>query len=338
MNEPLVAICDSSFPHLNQVLDALAQHLAQAGIAHERHASLDALSSSSALPTLQVIAGFGGMRLGASHMDACPRLRGIVSCVSGTEGFDYRAATERGVLIGHGPTDENCRGMAESTVLLLLHLMLDLDAKREDLRLNRPKAEPMKARLLWGKTVGLVGWGRISQKVTELLSTWGIQFLVYSRQAEGLDLPDGVVRATLEEITARSDAVVVLAGADASAPPIITRERLLAMRPGAYFINVSRGSTVDEVALAEVLKSGHLGGAALDVFVREPLPVESPLRGLDNVVLTPHRVGHTHEGESSLAPTLVRNVMALLAGEPPVFLRNPPALDAWRARMARLAA
>jgi D-3-phosphoglycerate dehydrogenase len=295
MNQALVAICQSSHAHLNQVLEALAQQLMQSGIAFERHASVDALASSPGLPSLQVIAGFGGMRLGASHMDACPRLRGIVSCVSGTEGFDSQAATARGLLIGHSPTDENCRGMAESTVLLLLQLMLDLDAKREDLRLGRPRREPLKARLLWGKTVGLVGWGRISRKVTELLCTWGIRFLVYSRQAEGLNLPEGVARATLEEITARSDAVIVLAGADASAPPIITRQHLRAMRPGAYFINVSRGSTVDEVALAEVLKSGHLGGAALDVFVQEPLPMDSPLRGLDNVVLTPHRAGHTHE-------------------------------------------
>jgi len=155
---------------------------------------------------------------------------------------------------------------------------------------------------------------------------------VHSRRGTPPDLPAHAQAVALETLMAESDYVCVLAGAEANAPPIIDREKLAWMKPDAHLINVSRGANVDESALADALASGSIQGAALDVFAVEPLPADSPLRKLHNVVLTPHHVGHTREGDNSLVPALIENVLALLDGEVPPRVRNPQAVAAWRER------
>ena len=104
------------------------------------------------------------------------------------------------------------------------------------------------------------------------------------------------------------------------------------MKPSAFLINLSRGSTVDETALAITLREQRIAGAALDVFAVEPLPADSPLRTCPNVILTGHHVGHTLEADQSLAPTIIANVLALLDGVVPSMVRNPEVIDAWRKR------
>jgi phosphoglycerate dehydrogenase-like enzyme len=330
-----VAVCDC-FPHLAPVFDRLCERLSADGRSFRRFASHQALlADPAALAGARVIAGFGGMRVDAAVLDRAPRLTGIVSVVSGTEGLDTAAANAAGVLIAHAPTEENVRSIAESALLLMLHLMYDLDGTRDNLRLNRPRPNPVRARMLKGKTIGLVGWGRIAQVAAELLAPWQARVVVHSRRDGDIGLPAGVQRATsLDALMAEADIVCVLAGAQAGSGPLIDARRLALMKRDAYFINLSRGVNVDEAALVEALRARAIAGAALDVFAVEPLAADSPLRGLDNVVLTPHHVGHTREGDDSLEPALQNNVLALLRGEAPPFLRNPEALPAWRDRLA----
>jgi D-3-phosphoglycerate dehydrogenase len=330
-----VAVCDC-LPHLTPVFDQLCERLRAEGHSFQRFASHHALlADDSALAGARVIAGFGAMRVDAGVLARAPRLTGIASVVSGTEGLDAAAATAAGVLIAHAPTEENVRGVAESALLLMLHLMYDLDSTRDNLRLQRPRPNPVRARLLKGKTIGLVGWGRIAQAAAELLAPWQARVLVHSRRDGDIGLTAGVERAaSLEALMAESHIVCVLAGAQAGSGPLIDARRLALMKPDAYFINLSRGVNVDEAALVDVLRRRAIGGAALDVFAVEPLPADSPLRGLDNVILTPHHIGHTREGDESLEHALQDNVLALLRGEPPRFVRNPEALPGWRARLA----
>lgn len=324
-----VLVCNSPFAHLDLVLDQLCDALSGGPHAVVRLPSARALAHEPALlARARVIAGYGNMPITAQLLDAAPRLCGIASCVSGTDGIDLHAASERGVLVAHGPTPQNFRGMAEAAVLLLLHLMYDLDGTREDLRARRPRPEPLRARLLQGKRVGLLGWGRIAQTLATLLSTWEVELLVHSRRGQ-VEVPPHARCVDLPTLLYESDAVCVLAGAEAGAPPLVGRAELARMPPHAYLINLSRGSTVDEAALTEALRAGALGGAALDVFATEPLPADSPLRTLPNVVLTPHHVGHTREGDASLGPALVANVAALLDGRVPPLVRNPQATPRW---------
>jgi phosphoglycerate dehydrogenase-like enzyme len=156
-----------------------------------------------------------------------------------------------------------------------------------------------------------------------------VQLLVYSRRGTPADLPPHARSAKLDELMAGSDVVCVLAGAEAGAPPIVDRAQLARMKPSAYFMNLSRGSTVDELAVAEALQNGRMAGAALDVFAIEPLPKDSPLWQCPNLILTPHRVGHTREADESLIPAAIANVQALLQGQLPPMIRNPQVVEAW---------
>jgi phosphoglycerate dehydrogenase-like enzyme len=108
------------------------------------------------------------------------------------------------------------------------------------------------------------------------------------------------------------------------------------MQPHAYLVNTARGGAIDEQALYGVLRDGVIAGAALDVFEEEPLALENPLRTLDNVILTPHMIGHSRELMAALAPAAAENVLRVLRGEPPAYVKNPEVLPAWRQRLAAL--
>lgn len=329
-----VAVC-GSHAHLDPVLDSLCDALRQAGVSFDRLPShRELLAQPALLAACDVVAGFGNMPISAAVMDSAPRLRGVVSCVSGTDGIDLEAATARAILVAHAPTEENTRSVAEAAMLLLLHLLYDLDGTRDNVRHHRGRPNPVHARMLHGKTVGLVGWGRIASIVAALLQPWGVELLVSSRRGRGIEVPAHARAVDLDTLLARSDAVCVLAGAEANAPPLVDRAGLARMKPDAFLINLSRGSNVDEAALVEALRERRIAGAALDVFATEPLPPDSPLRQLPNVILTPHHVGHTREGDASLHPALVENVLALLRGQVPPMVRNRAVVEAWQARWA----
>ena len=329
-----VVVCAvPELPHLDPLLDGVRQWLAAEHIPHHNLPSVQALLGDPALMAqVQVAVGFGTMPMTAAVFDAAPQLHAVVSCVSGTDGFDVTAASARGILVANAATPDNQRGMAEAAVMLMLNLVHDLDGSREAMRLGLPRPYPMAAQSLWGKTVGLVGWGRISAMTAELLRPWGVRLLVHSRREHPGTMPDHVALTPLDALMRDSDVVCVLAGAQAGAPPIVTRQHLAGMKPTAFFISLARGSTVDEEALAEVLAHKRIAGAALDVFHTEPLPDHSALRGLDNVILTPHRVGHTWESDQSLIVATTANVQALWRGQAPPLLCNPSALALWLQR------
>jgi D-3-phosphoglycerate dehydrogenase len=329
---PVVAICDA-LPHLVPVFDALAAALDARGLAWRRYPSArDLFAEPARLQDVAVLAGWGSMPVDDDVLAAAPVLRGVVSCFSGTDGFDVEAATARGVIVAHAPTAENSRSVAEAAMLLLLHLFYDLDGTRENLRQGRGKSHPVNARMLHGKTIGLVGWGRIARTLAALLAPWGVRLLVHSRRGTPDDLAAHATAVPLDVLLRESDAVCVLAGAEPGAPPVIDRAGIASMRPTAYLVNLARGALVDEPALVEALQARRIAGAALDVFAVEPLAMDSPLRACPNVILTPHHVGHTREGDDSLLPAIVDNVVALLEGRVPPMVRNPAVLDAWRAR------
>jgi phosphoglycerate dehydrogenase-like enzyme len=329
-----VAVCAvAALPHLDPLLDGVRQWLAAEQIPHHNLPDVRALLDNPGLMAqVQVAVGFGTMPMSAAVFDAAPRLHAVVSCVSGTDGFDVPAATQRGILVANAATPDNQRGMAEAAVMLMLNLVHDLDSSRQAMRLGLPRPYPMPAQSLWGKTVGLVGWGRISAMTAELLRPWGVRLLVHSRREHPGDMPDHVALTPLDALMRDSDVVCVLAGAQAGAPPIVTRPHLASMKPSAFFISLARGSTVDEAALTEVLAQKRIAGAALDVFHTEPLPDHSALRGLDNVILTPHRAGHTWESDQSLILATTANVQALWRGQVPPLLCNPAALALWPQR------
>jgi D-3-phosphoglycerate dehydrogenase len=141
----------------------------------------------------------------------------------------------------------------------------------------------------------------------------------------------------LDTLLRSSDVVAVLVSITPGSRGMLGERELALMKPSAYLVNTSRGEALDEGALYRALKEKRIAGAALDSFTVEPLPDDSPLRGLDNVILTPHMVGHTQDVFASFPLAAVENITRILAGEPPLYCKNPEIIPAWKQRLARLA-
>ncbi len=273
-------------------------------------------------------------------MLAAPRLRGIVNPTIGLETVDLAAANELGIIVGHGATPENFLGMAEATVMLILMLMYqprETEAVLRDRR-RRPRSTPKDvwARMLRGRTVGLVGLGRIARGVVERLSGFGVNLVACDPFVGRDQAPEGVKMMDLDTLLRSSDIVAVLVSITPESRGMLGERELALMKPSAYLVNTSRGEAIDEAALYRALREKRIAGAALDSFAVEPLPDDSPLRQLDNVILTPHMVGHTQDAFVSFPPAAVENITRILRGEPPLYCKNPEVIPAWQRRLANL--
>jgi len=268
---------------------------------------------------------------------AAPRLRGIVNPTIGLETVDLEACNEFGIIVGHGATPENFTSMVESTVMLMLMLMYKPKATEEVLRGTRSRPKPTStdawAKMLFGRTVGLVGLGRIARGVAERLSGFGMRILAHDPFVKADAAPAGIELTDLNTLLESSDIVSLHVSITNSARGLIDERALALMKPTAYLVNTSRGEAVDEAALYRALKERRIAGAALDTFVVEPLPKESLLRELDNVILTPHMVGHTQEMFASLPPAAVENITRILRGQLPLHCKNPEIAPTWMARL-----
>lgn len=274
-----------------------------------------------------------------SHMDDCtsaiiaaaPRLRGIVSAVIGLDTVDLEAADQHDLIVAHGAMEENYLGVAEATVMLIGALLLDLPGKERAFHTNAVEPE-MRGHMVRGKTIGLVGLGRAARGVWERLQGWDVQVVAHDPFVH--DAPPGIRITSMPELLATSDVVSLHVMLNETTRGMIGEEELSLMKPDAFLINTARGSVVDEGALLRTLASGSIAGAALDVFDQEPLPLDHPLRRLDNVILTPHAVGHSRELWDAIPRVAAEQVMAILEGRPPRFVANRHVLSRWQTRLA----
>lgn len=284
------------------------------------------------LATLDVLVALRNERVTGALMDRAPRLRALISPVTGTEGFDERAASERTILVANGQIPENYVSMAEATVMLILAALYDLNGTQRVLAENLPRPEHLRARTLSGKTVGLIGFGQIAQSVAARLAPWQCELLAAVRTPR--PLPAHVRAVSLDELLGASDVVVVLTGLTEETRGMLDAAKLSRMKPDVTFVNVARGGIVDQNALARLAAERPDMRIALDVFDPDPLEANSPLRRLPHAILTPHMVGHTRETHERLPIVLLESIERVLAGELPRYVRNPEIGAAWRARWA----
>jgi len=233
----------------------------------------------------------------------------------------------------HGPP------MAETVLAMLLHFFRGLDLAAQGQREGRWHSAPFyrsdtPVRELGGATVGIVGYGGIGREVGTRVRALGASVIGLRRRPSPESPPDGVEilhglgegrNEALGTLLERSDAVVVTAPETPETRGMLGREALARLRPGAVLVNVARGSLVDEEALVEALRSGHLRGAGLDVFRAEPLPADSPLWSLPNVVITPHVSGVSRGFWRREVDLILDNLARWRRGEP---LRNEVDRDA----------
>ena len=175
-------------------------------------------------------------------------------------------------------------------------------------------------RELGALTVGIIGLGNVGGTVARRLEGFGSRVL-YTDPDPNRRYP-GAERVSLEQLLGEGDVICIHTPLEAATRSLIDAGTIARMKRGAFLINAARGPIVDESALMAALESGHLAGVGLDVYENEPLPADSPLRGFDNVFLSPHVGGNTLEAEARLLEVIGDNLLRVLDGEPPLNVVN----------------
>ena len=238
----------------------------------------------------------------ARVLDAADRLIAIGCFCIGTNQVDLDAAMERGIPVFNAPYS-NTRSVAElvlAETILMLRGIPEKNALVHRGGWSKSAEGSYEAR---GKTLGIVGYGSIGSQLSVLAESLGMK-VIYNDVIAKLPLGNARQVASLDDLLAQADVVSLHVPENASTKNMMRAEQFAKMKKGSLFINAARGTCVDIDALAEALKSGHIGGAAVDVFPREPKAngeeFVSPLRGLDNVILTPHIGGSTQEAQANI--------------------------------------
>jgi len=240
-------------------------------------------------------------------MEHAPKLRVIGRAGVGVDNIDADAATRRGIVVMNTP-GANAVAVAELTLGLMLALARKLPAANAGMHAGRWEKKSLQGAELKGKTLGILGLGRIGLEVAKRARGFGLEILgsdpfvsaAVAREA-------GIKLVTLDELIAGSDYLTLHVGLTPQTTGVINAKTLAKMKKGVRIINCARGELIDDAALVDALKSGQVAGAALDVFRNEPAR-ETPYNGLDNVILTPHIAGSTAEAQEAVGIQIARQV------------------------------
>ncbi len=265
------------------------------------------------------------IRMDAEMIAAAPNLKLIQLAGVGFDGVDLDAATSAGIPVAQ-TVEGTITGVAEHTILLILALYKNLLRADESLRRGewlvwqlRPKSFTLS-----GKTVGIVGLGRIGREVAARCRAFGAH-LCYSdpcRADPGIERELGLERLPLDSLLANADVVTLHLPCNQTTSRLFGEAQFRAMKPSAIFINTSRGGLVDEEALIRALRRGWIAGAGLDVFAEEPVGPDNPLLRLDNVVLTPHIAAGTRDAVAQKFRAACANFLRVIAGKEPLNVIN----------------
>ncbi|NYD42503.1 phosphoglycerate dehydrogenase [Nocardioides panaciterrulae] len=268
----------------------------------------------AALPDAEAVLVRSATRIDAEALAAAPRLKVVARAGVGLDNVDVRAATQAGVMVVNAPTS-NIVSAAELAVGLMLAAARHLSAAHQSLRKGEWQRSRYTGTELYGKTVGIVGLGRIGVLVAQRLAAFGMQLLAYDPYVQaGRAAQLGVRLVDLDTLLAQADFMSVHLPRTPETVGLIGAEQLARVKPSLVLVNAARGGIVDEEALYAALKEGRVAGAGLDVFAREP-STDSPLLELDNVVATPHLGASTDEAQEKAGLAVARSVRLALEGE-----------------------
>lgn len=268
----------------------------------------------AAVPEADALLVRSATTVDAEVLAAAPKLKIVARAGVGLDNVDVDAATERGVLVVNAPTS-NIHSAAEHALALLLSAARQVPAADASLREHAWKRSSFSGTEIFGKTVGVVGLGRIGQLVAQRLSAFGTHLVAYDpyvSPARAAQL--GIELLTLEELLARADFISVHLPKTPETAGLIDKDALAKTKPGVIIVNAARGGLVDEAALADAVRSGHVRAAGLDVFSKEPC-TDSPLFELPEVVVTPHLGASTEEAQDRAGTDVAASVKLALAGE-----------------------
>ncbi|MCO7518495.1 MULTISPECIES: D-glycerate dehydrogenase [unclassified Pseudomonas] len=307
--------------------ELMARLHAQAEVTLVESPAADGLARlRAALPGAHGLLG-ASLRLDGALLDLAPQLEVISSVSVGVDNYDIEALAQRGVLLTNTPDvlTETTADTGFALILACARRVVELDGW---IRAGHWRAGIGPAQFgcdVQGKTLGIVGMGRIGEALARRAHAgFGMRVLYHTRQPR----PEVEARfdagyRSLDALLAEADFVCLSLPLSAETENLIGQRELALMKPSAILVNISRGRVLDEPALLRALAERRIRGAGLDVFVQEPLPLDSPLLQLDNLVVTPHIGSATLETREAMARCAVDNLLAALAGERPANLVNP---------------
>ncbi|OBG73673.1 MULTISPECIES: phosphoglycerate dehydrogenase [unclassified Mycobacterium] len=268
----------------------------------------------AAVPEADALLVRSATTVDAEVLAAATKLKIVARAGVGLDNVDVAAATERGVLVVNAPTS-NIHSAAEHALALLLAAARQIPAADASLREHTWKRSSFNGTEIFGKTVGVVGLGRIGQLVAQRLTAFGTHLVAYDpyvSPARAAQL--GIELLSLDELLARADFISVHLPKTPETAGLIDKDALAKTKPGVIIVNAARGGLVNEEALAEAVTSGHVRAAGIDVYAKEPC-TDSPLFDLPQVVVTPHLGASTSEAQDRAGTDVAASVKLALAGE-----------------------
>ena len=244
-------------------------------------------------------------------------LRVIGRAGAGYDNIDVPAASQEGVVVVFSP-EENAVSVAEHVFALLLSLARKIPGADKSTRGGGWERKKYHGFELLGKTLGILGLGKIGFRVALRAKAFGMRILAYDAYLSSASLhvtESGAILTSFRQVLAEADFLTIHLPLTPETRGILNGEALRKMKKTAFLINTSRGEVLAEADLVQVLKQGGIAGAALDVREKEP-PGESPLHGLDNVILTPHTAGLTYEAQEKVVDAVAEDVDRVLSGQP----------------------
>ena len=270
-------------------------------------------------------------RFPASQLEKLPDLKLMVTTGMRNLAWDMAKAKEMGITVCG--TEGLAAPTVELTFALILEVMRGAGAESARMKAGQPWQTVM-GRGLEGKTLGVLGLGRLGGRVAEVAQAFGMKVVAWSPNLTDTRCREvGARRVSKEDLLATADIVTIHLKLGDRSRRLVDAAALGMMKPGAVLINTSRGGLIDEDALVRVMTAGHLAGAGLDVTETEPLPADHPLRGLDRVILTPHILGHTIDLYTVMPDVLVENATRIMKGDLPTYVRNPDVVERWRQKL-----
>ncbi|HKV70378.1 MAG TPA: hydroxyacid dehydrogenase [Gemmatimonadales bacterium] len=270
----------------------------------------------AALTTAEALIVRSETKVTAEMIAKAPNLKVVARAGIGVDTIDVAAATKRGIAVMNAP-GANTVSAAEHAIALLLSLLRHIPEAAETMKQGGWDRKRFEGSELRGKTLGVVGLGRIGGYVAQVAHAFGMTIIAYDpfvAPQRAVELQARLL--PIEQLLAEADIITLHVALTDETRHLLNAQRLKLMKPTAFLVNTARGELVDELALVAAVKEKRIAGAAIDVFAEEPLPKDSPLRGLERVLLTPHLAASTSEAQKRVAIEICTAVReALLRGD-----------------------
>ena len=263
------------------------------------------------LETADALIVRSAVQVNADLLEHASKLRVIGRAGVGVDNIDLDAATRKGIAVMNTP-GANAIAVAEHTLALMLAMARHIGRANELMHAGKWEKKSLQGTELRGKTVGIVGLGRVGMEVARRARAFGMEVVAHDPfVSTAVAKEQGIRMGKLEEVYAASDYLSLHVGLTPQTAGMINAESIAKMKAGVRLVNCARGELIDEAALAQALKQGRVAGAALDVFTEEPLK-NSPLTAIENVILTPHIAGSTHEAQEAVGYQIAHQVKEYL--------------------------